>query len=642
MEQKSSESIPLKRSLSLLLAIFLSFSPVLAADFTFTANPTIGFPRDQEFPISFSGFIQADLNLFNFMTFGLEGNYTIFKPDGFLKPIQLFGGGLDLGFYYTPFSRFYVGVGAGAGVNSGFVNVREMAVNETYNDYNPNGLYYRGYADFGFRFSPEFILTVQGGYISYVKRNFSNFYNQFYAGVGVKFNKSIGNNKNLKAVTVELEQYDSINPSFSRIYRDNECGLLKITNHETAEIRNVHVYFDAEKYTNSTIECGFINKINRYKNVSIPLYIDFSDAIMTFSEDGLIPGNVTIEYEMLGQKRKVEQSITLMVRNRNAFLWDDNAALSTFISSETPEIQNFAKSVAGIARNQLATGMNRNIQFTAAMFLALRCAGINYSEDTLTPYVEYHKNGEVDSILYPLQTMECLGGDYDDFAILLMSCLESQGINCGYMTTDDDFIVFVDLALSPSAVSNHFADPNSVLIDEDAGKVYLPLAMSQFEEGFTPSRLKGSEILKYVMQDEEGDYEFILLEDAWSIYKPVVFNVASKNLPKPVDSDVVKQLDTAINNYISSDLKPIVNSVRATGNLNKLGVALVRAKMYGEAKEVFMKAGTPSAMNNVANIYVLEQNYDAAMTMYKRVLEQDPENKTALAGLESLETKLGL
>ena len=64
-------------------------------------------------------------------------------------------------------------------------------------------------------------------------------------------------------------------------------------------------------------------------------------------------------------------------------------------------------------------------KFAAAMFVALRCAAINYSEDTLTPFVDYHNSNEVDSILYPLQTMECLGGDYDDLGILLMSLLNS-------------------------------------------------------------------------------------------------------------------------------------------------------------------------------------------------------------------------
>ncbi len=630
----------MKRFKAFILNVCLFAFPLTALDFTFTAAPAVNIQLDKQMPIGFSGFLQSDLNLFNFLTFGVEGNYTLFKPDGFNKPIQLYGGGLGLGLYFFPLSRLYFGIGGGAGVNSGYVNVREA--NDVYNTYNPTGLYYRGYADLGFRFTPDFILTVEGGYLSYVKKDFSNFNTGFFGGVGIKINKSVGSSKSRsKAVTVSLEQYGDIYPSYSRIYRDNECGILTIKNHESAEIRNVHIYFDADKYTSSVIECGTISKLNRYKSVDIPLYIDFSDAIMSFSENGLIPGNVTIEYQMLGQKRKVQQSVTLTVRNRNAFVWDDLAALSTFVSSETPEIQNFAKSVAGIARNELATGMNRNFQFTAAMFLALRCAGITYSEDKLTPFTEYHLSEEEDSVLYPLQTMECLSGDYDDFAILLMSCLESQGISCAYMTTPDDFIVFVDLALSASAVGNHFEDVDSVFVDEEANKVYLPLSMAMFEGGFTQSRKRGSEVLKQIMNDDEGDYEFILLEDAWTVYKPVVFNVASQNLPVLDDSYIALQLKTAIDNYIRTDLNPIVERVRKTGDHNKIGVALVRAKRYSEAKSEFLKANSVAAMNNIANIYTIEQDYDNAMKMYEKVLKQDPGNRSAQSGLESLKTKLG-
>ena len=631
----------MKRLSIVFLTVCLSVFPLSAIDFTFTATPSVNIQLDKQMPLGFSGFLQADLNLFNFMTFGLEGNYTFLKPSGFIKPIQLYGGGLDLGFYCFPLSRIYAGIGGGFGANSGYVNVREA--NDVYNTYKPAALYYRGFADIGFRFTPDFILTVSGGYLSYIKKDFSNFNNGIYGGIGIKINRSTANGRNRsKAVTVSLEQYGDIYPSFSRVYRDNECGLLTITNHESAEIRNVHIYFDADKYTNNVIECGTVSKINRYKSTQIPLYVDFSDAIMSFSEDGLIPGNVTIEYEMLGQKRRVQQSVNLAVRNRNAFVWNDQAALSTFVSSETPEIQNFAKSVAGIARNQLATGMNRNIQFTAAMFLALRCSGITYSEDTLTPYVKYHKGEEEDSILYPLQTMECLSGDYDDFGILLMSCLESQGISCAYMVCDDDFIVFVDLALSAKSVSSHFANPEEVFVDEEANTVYMPLAMSEFEHGFTYCRKRGSQLLQTVMADENGDYEFILLKDAWSVYKPVVFNVSAQNLPKFSNTDVAEQLEIAINNYIVTDLNPIVSRIRSTGDYNKLGVALVRTKRYAEAKEAFKKAGTLSAKNNIANIYVIEQNYDAALNMYNSVLKEDPQNKTALAGLESLKNKLGM
>ena len=634
----------MKRAIRTLLLSFVFLTAIgshfklEAAEYTFTITPAVNYPFDENISLGFSGFLQSDINLFNFMTIGFEGNYSLFKPTGFIKPMQLYGGGAGLGFYFYPFSRLYTGIGGGFGLNSGYVNVREDG--GVYNTYNPIGFYYRGYAELGFRFSPSFVLTATGGYLSYVKTDFSNFNNGVYGGIGIKIIKSTGIKKASKSVSVSLEQYDDINPSFSRIYRDNECGMITITNHESAEIRNVHIYFDADKYTNSLIECGTIKRLNRFKNAQIPLYIDFSDAIMTFTEDGLIPGSVIIEYEFLGKKNRIEQNVSLKVRNRNAFIWSDLASLSTFISSETPEIQNFAKSVAGVARNQLATGMNRNFQFAAAMFVALRCAAINYSEDTLTPYIDYHTTEEVDSILYPLQTMECLGGDYDDLGILLMSLLESQGISCAYMATAEDFVVFVDLNMKPNSVSNHFADEASVFIDYDAEKVYLPLSMANFENGFTKSRINGAKVLEEALNDEYGDYEFILVEDAWTVYKPVVYNIASKNIPKPSSTLIANQLDIAIKNYIISDLNPIVSRVEQTGDTNKLGVALVRAKRYTEAKEAFAKTNSVSAMNNIANIFVIEQNYEEAANQYNKVLEIDPENKTALSGLESLKTKL--
>ncbi len=629
----------MKRLTIFTITALLYLIPAYSADFTFTLTPAANISLNKDYPIGFSGFAQADLNLFGFMTLGVEGNYSLYKPNGFKKPIQLYGGGLDLGLYYDLFSRLHTGIGGGFGVNSGFVNVREQG--DIYNTYNPNGLFYRGYAELGFRFSPDFILSATGGYLAYVKKDFTNFNNGFYAGLGLKFNKSVGGQKTSKLVSVDFEQYDDIYPSFNRIYRETECGVLNITNHESAEIRNVHIYFDADKYTNTVIECGKISRLNRYKKTQIPLLIDFSDAILNFTEDGMISGTVTVEYELLGKKRSAVQNITLRVRNRNAFVWSDAAALSTFVSSETPEIQNFAKSIAGIARNQLATGMNRNLQFAAAMFVAIRCASVKYSEDTLTPFVTYHNSEEIDSVLYPLQTMECLGGDYDDLGILLMSLLEAQGISCGFMTTSDDFIVFVDLNMSASSVSNHFNDPSSVFVDEDADKVYLLLSMANFDSGFTKSRRSGAEAVTKALNSEDADYEFVLLEDAWTVYKPVVFNVASKNLPKPATSQVQSQLETAVKNYITSDLNPIVKKIEKTGDTNKLGVALVRARRYSEAKAAFAKSDSVSAMNNIANIYVIEQDYEAAIAQYKKVLAKDPNNKTALAGIESLNNKLG-
>ena len=90
----------MKRFKAFILNVCLFAFPLTALDFTFTAAPAVNIQLDKQMPIGFSGFLQSDLNLFNFLTFGVEGNYTLFKPDGFNKPIQLYGGGLGLGLYF--------------------------------------------------------------------------------------------------------------------------------------------------------------------------------------------------------------------------------------------------------------------------------------------------------------------------------------------------------------------------------------------------------------------------------------------------------------------------------------------------------------------------------------------------------------
>ena len=62
--------------------------------------------------------------------------------------------------------------------------------------------------------------------------------------------------------------------------------------------------------------------------------------------------------------------------------------------------------------------MNRNIQFAASMFEALRSSGLVYSNDKQTPYKTFHLSGEQDYILYPLQTMDFSSGNLDELGIL--------------------------------------------------------------------------------------------------------------------------------------------------------------------------------------------------------------------------------
>lgn len=640
----------MKKVISFILVTVLSLSAVFALDLSLRFTPALVFPTESitgedgvkksTYDMGFGGFVQADANLFNIMSVGLEGGMNYLRPID-LDPINIVFGGVGLGAYYYPISRVYLGAGGAFGAYS--VTWSKKDKNDTTKSKLEYGdLYWRVYGEAGFRVNPSLTVSANGGYQNFQAHNTSvkSLRKGPFAGVSVKINMDVGN-KGSGNVNAAVEQYDDVYPVFMQLYRNSPLGTIKLTNFESAEIRNVTVGFRADKYTASTKECAKINLLQKFKSVEIPLMIDFSNEILNFSENGMISGEVVVEYEFLGKKKVAVENVVLTVNNRNAFVWSDSAALGAFVSPDTPEVLELAKYCAGIARNNLYTGMNRNIQFAAAIFEGLRASGITYSDDKTTPYTTYHTGYDLDSIQYPLQTMNCLSGDYDDLGILLAACCESVGIPTALVPYDDDFLVLISLDVKPAQAENHFADTSKLLVDDT--DAYFALSMKEFEKGFTASRKTGAEEIAAIVGDTTGKYEYINVHDAWLLYPPVVYSNGTSTFEKPSQATLEKEVSDAIKEYVASELEVVIEKARKSGNDNKLGVALVRAGKYAEAKEAFNRAaktGSLSAMNNVANVLMYEKNYSAAASQYARVLEKDPNNKTAKKGLENANGKI--
>lgn len=648
----------MKKVFSFILVTVLSLSTVFALDLSLRLTPDLLFPTEKivkekmvdgntvkeeisTYDMGFGGVFQADANLFNIMSVGLEGGFDYLRPK-MLQPISVFYGGVGVGAYYYPISRLYLGAGgAFGGYFAKWMQVSEKNSSEN-KEYRYSDLYWRAYGEAGFRVNPSLTVSLNGGYSYFMAHNSSKSYLNKgpFAGISVKINMDVGK-KGSGNVSATVEQYDDVFPVYMQLYRNSPLGVIHLTNFESAEIRDVTVSFRAGKYTASAKECAKINLLQKFKSVEIPLMSDFSNEILNFSENGMISGEVVIEYEFLGKKKVSVENVVLNVNNRNAFVWSDAAALGAFVSPDTPEVLEFAKYCAGVARNNLYTGMNRNIQFAASIFEGLRAGGITYSGDALTPYVTYHTGFELDSVQYPLQTMNCLSGDYDDLGILFAACCESVGIPTALIPYDDDFLVLVALDVKPNQAGNHFSDAASVLTDDK--DVYFALSMKEFEKGFTVSRKTGAKILKECLADTTGKYEYINIHDAWTLYPPVVYSNGTSTFETPNQVILEKETKAAISDYIATELETVISTARQSGNDNKLGVALVRAGKYTEAKEAFNRAaktGSLSAMNNIANVLMYEKNYSAAAAQYSKVLDKDPKNKIAIKGLENAKGKL--
>lgn len=632
-----------------LLSLFLIFgvaaittSSLFAVDFSVRINPGLAIPLKAHYKPALNVGVQGDIQLFDWVTLGGEGNILYETPEGASSSVNFLYGGLGLGVYHNIFSRLYFGVGGAAGL----YNYSFNAGNEKQS---ASDLYWRGYGEFGFRFNPTMTLSLNGGYNSFLTtEGFDSLFSGGaktlmagpVAGLSLKFVLS-SKNSSKNACYANIRQDADIYPLFMQLYKNDPVATVILTNGESAEIKNVTVSFTAGKYTSSALQSEPIAVIKKMRSVSVDLPVDFSSELLSFAEDGMISGNLVIEYELLGKKKTSIQGISLKVSNRNSYMWGDNESLAAYISPDTPEILEYAKYVAGIARNKLYSGMNRNIQFAATMFDALKASGIVYSGDKTTPYSEYHLGTEPDYIQYPLQTMDFSSGDYDELGILYASCLESVGIGTAFIPMQDDFVVLVDTQLKPTSAANHFANTDNLVITEDT--IYFALSMAAFEQGFAKSRERGAELIEQINNDEDGYYDFIETHIAWENYPPAIYTGYGDVLERPSQTTVEAIFKAAVEEYIKADLSVVIERARSSGDSNKLGLAYVRAGQYANAKAEFTKEaakGSVSAMNNLGNVYMLEKDYTAAKKQYEQILAIDPKNKAASKGLENVRSVL--
>lgn len=627
-----------KVCLSIILSLSVMFS-VNSLDMSLRVVPNVIIPMQNNYKPAYSGILQFDFALFNLITVGFEGGISYETPSNMDDGITFSQAGLGAGAFYNLFSRMYVGGGASAGLY--FLNFSGDSREEKASaSSNATDIYYRGYGEVGFRFTPTITLSGVGGYIAYNMTESESVMSGPFVGASLKVNFS-SKRSSRNSCYARVSQDGSVYPLFQQVYRFSPVASATIINGESAEIKNVAVSFRAGKYTSSALRSEPIPVIRRMQTYEVPLNVDFSSELLRFNENGRISGDLVIEYELLGKKKTSVQTVSLAVSNRNTYVWGNVESIAAFISPDTPEILEYAKYVAGIARNDLYTGMNRNIQFAAAMFEALRSSGLTFSDDKTTPYATYHLTEDSDFIQYPLQTMDFGAGDLDELGILYASCLESVGVETAFIPLENDFLVLVGLTANPSAAGNHFGDVNSVAVTDD--NVYFALSMAEFTKGFAKSRAQGAKLVAQCNADENGNYEFVSTRDAWTVYPPAVFTGSGESLPKPSQSEIQRLTKAALQDYINTELSVVISNAKASGDSNRLGIAYVRSGRYADAKAEFTKganAGNVSAINNLANVYFIEKNYTAAAAQYRRALQIEPDNITATKGLENTNSKL--
>lgn len=639
----------MKKVFSIILTLFIAAAG-FAVEINLKFTPGAFFPflsaGSTKYEVAGAGgFIDTGITLFNFLNFGPEFGVEFLPKnnmdglDAGVEPVYIIVPvGLQVGAVFYPFSRIEMGVGIAGGAYGGF------STNKSH--YAP---WYRAYADLGFRINTKISLGLN---FSWFNCQYNTYWGNpgaagFTAGVGlnIKFDtKKVSGN-----VEASADYEESVFPLLYTIYKNNPLGTITINNNETAEIRNVVVKFRSEGYTASELECGRIKLIHKHRSEGLSLSADFNDKILRFSESGQISGEVIVEYEILGDKRIATIPVTVPVYNRNTVRWFDPAMISSFVSTNSQEVLELSKYIVGVARNHVRSGLNRNLQFSMYLFEGISNCGIAYENTSDTPYDSVHLDPQIlDYVQYPYQTISYRSGDKDDVGILFMSMLESVGISASFIPVQDDFIVAVLLGDDSNSLRNMFDGTDRLLIIDD--QIWLPLSMSQIGNGFIKSWSRGVKLIQDAIDNDE-DIDFVVLSDAWQMYPPSNFSTGESNLKMPSEKTLSATVENVLSQYINQEFGPKITDVLmriktegASPELyNQLGMLYVRAGLYQNAMavyEVSAKMGSIPAMNNLGNICTLQKDYNAAMEWYKKVLEIDPENGTAIRNLEKIASEL--
>lgn len=603
-------------------------------------------------------------------TFGLEAAMLVNQLKS-QQPtnISFYHAGANIGLYFFPLSRLLIRAEGALGV---YMFAGERGTSDP-------GWYWRGGGKIGFRFTPGFTLAANAGWREFSSGGVTQ-NSGMYAGLTAQITFQTGRSN--EGVNVTLDQYESVYPAFMQIYHNVPVGDVFIRNNENAEIRDVRLSFRAAGYTSSEFACGSVSIIPRGRSSNIPLFADFSNEILRFTDNGRIIGELVIRYKFLGQEREVIRAVTIATHNRNAVTENDLMALAAFISPTSPETLDFARFIAGLERANRRTGHNDSFSYAVWLLEGLRASRILINNELSTsPQGEVSRaqlaisneqlgtEGSAMSnegrVQFPSETLLFRSGTARDLAMLFAGCLEGVGIGSALISinneqvrtdgsainneqlainnekkAESEFLVAVLLGVTAAQAETLFNGTERILIVDD--NVWLPLSLSVIDQGFMACWNTGASFLNAAFASGDN-VEFVIVQQAWENYPPAPLFELGRSGISTDNAAVLREVNNVFQRYITQEINPVIQRTQALANSatqqNRLGILFVRAGRINEGKAAYERAaglGSVPAMTNRGNLALTERDFTTAERWFRQALQRDPNNQAALRGLERL------
>jgi tetratricopeptide (TPR) repeat protein len=610
----------------------LRLSPELWVPVGNHSNAAGADPTLELYSLGYGLSIIGDLSLNGFLSPYIELGGAVLPFNNVATNLAFGQGGAGISVYSFLTPRLMLRAGGGGGL--AYVSVPKTALTEAIGGFAP---YWKAKAEIGYRFSPTFSLLADAGYSQLLGTETT-----IYSGISAGLVVNIGLDKlggGSSGLLTAVERQEALFPIAYYKSEKSPIGYLKITNGESAEIRDVKVSFGAGTYSSRDADCGSFSVIQRGGSVELPIYANFNDKVLGFSETTKIQGEVRIEYKILNASKRAQSSVAVIFNNRNAATWEDERVAAAFVSPQDPSMLELSKYIAGLVRVHARPEIDKFLQYGMGLFEGLRVYGVVWAADPTIPYaVARRDTSKLAYIQYPYQTLSYKSGDSDALALAVAEALESVAVPAAVAALPEDVIVAFPLAMGAAKARSSFNNADDFIFQGD--RAWVPLRASLIRDGFLRAWQAGVQLWRSHADEAP---RLVEIEDAWKEFQPIALVDVDFKPGKPSEEAVSLAFENVLGRFVTAEVGPkakrLLAQMRGEGTgrqRNGLGILYAQYGLYDAAKVEFEKAAAQDygpGVVNFANVCFLLKDYETASAYFQKALSAQPGNKAALIGL---------
>ena len=375
---------------------------------------------------------------------------------------------------------------------------------------------------------------------------------------------------------------------------------------------------------------------------SVNLFALFKNTIFETKQSTKVPVEINMSYKLGGRQQTTSKVETLRIYDRNALSWDNTNKAAAFVMPKEPAVMMTSNQINSFVKASMNRSIDKNLQTAMALHDGLRLLNIAYVSPPLTSYAVRSENRTaIDSVKFPLETLQYRSGDCSDLSVLYCSLLESVQIETAFITVPGHIFMAFALASAEAEVKKTFTSWDEFIFRD--GRVWVPVEVTERDGLFLKAWQAGAKEWRENLLKKQAD--FYPVRNAWKTYEPVNYPGAGNQPPLPDQARVARdfnqdEMSLILREISAREIELMAAASRSNSSpksLNALGVLYARYDLTDKAEAQFQMAIKTAeygpALVNLGNLRFRDARTDDALAFYERAFKQAPHDPLALLGL---------